>query len=781
MWSSVAVLLSKGQNGSSVKYPLHLIAMVPLGNDDSANCVDRGEELIVAADIAIKRINEQELLPDFELRVIQAQTNNCTDNSATNALSLVSFANYSALARAGSSESISIIGVIGMVCSATMLTISPLASQPGINFAQITSGFTRPLEITRSRDRVNINNLFQTAPPSTIYNKALIALMRHQSWKRINVLRLSDSLIIDHDAIIGDLRERIADISDLSIQVSGEVQTAAILQEIKNMGIRIIYASVPDENARELLCEGLDKDLRLVWPQYAWILHDNPIEELMKPTSKCSREMMAEALKGVILLYYSVDGGRQSPILNTTQYSDYVQEYRDSLNQIVNRNKLCANENQIFYANAMHDSVLAFAKALNSSLVSGDITNSDLQNYRLGQQNVTERILEHLEAVSFDGAGGTIEFNTDHEVDFSSVSVNICQVDPDGTGGLIHSGIYNGTAIVEIKKINFIAGEFERIVKRIPLPLPIITFVLTAVFIVITTIVLALFIYYWDSHDIKATSPALSLVILAACYLLYVSVLLIAIRVRFTSGKAFAALCLAEHWFFIVGIQLLFSTLFWRLLRVYRIFFNYQKLGKLWSDYALLVYVLLVVSVSVYLLILWTAIDLPITNESATFIPDTNSPHYDVYLTCESERGQNFVILWLGLTLGYFALLLVFVVALAVMTRKVKIESFKDTKTVNAFIYTTAIVLGSFIPLSYILELGVSTTDTTTALSFSFTVFYTLVVAIACKAFLFAPKIYFARFPDEARHKTTSFATITNNQSHSQAKRNSAGLRSGSS
>lgn len=775
IWSSSTIRPGNCQNANSEsRHTLYLIALLPFGNDaNSSNCVDRGEELIPAAEIAIKRIDEMKILPNFKMKVIPARTNNCADNTAAAAVSLVSFANYSVQAQPGSNNSKTIIGVIGLVCSATMLTISPLASQPGIDFVQITSGITSPMAITRSRSQFNITNIFQTAPPSIIFNEALIALMKHQGWKNISIVRLSDSLIIDHETIAADLRDRINADNELFFRLL-EVQTDAeiLLEEIRNTGVRIIYASLPDDEARNLLCRGYKSNPKVVWPHYAWIMHGHSLKKLMKSTMDCDSATMARALQGVILLYYA-DIKDHNRILDTVEYDEYIREYRNRLDRISTgfENQACVNENQMFYANALHDSVLAFGMALNSSLNSSDLTASNLQEYTLGQHSVTEQILNHLQAVKFSGAGGIIKFNTKHEVDFSGVGVDIYQVDPDGSGNLLHPGFYNGSRIVSLTTINFIPSEFERITKKRPRWLPIISFIVTIILIILTTVILALFIYYWNSHDIKATSPILSLVILAACYMLYISILLVAIRVGFTENKAFASLCLVEYWFFLIGIQLLFSTLFWRLLRVYRIFFNYQKLGKLWSDYALLVYILLVVSVTVFLLILWTAIDHPKTEQVEELIQDTNSPHYDIYITCRSRH----LAVWLGLTLGYFALLLILVVALAVMTRKVKIESFKDTKTVNAFIFITAIVLGFFITVSVILELGVRNNNVVAALTFCFDVLYRLVVAIACKVFLFAPKIYFARFPDEARHKTTSFTpTITNSLPQSQRRRSSA-------
>ena len=43
---------------------------------------------------------------------------------------------------------------------------------------------------------------------------------------------------------------------------------------------------------------------------------------------------------------------------------------------------------------------------------------------------------------------------------------------------------------------------------------------------VFTTIVLILFIYYWNKPSIKASSPILSILIFAGCYMLYIGCLI---------------------------------------------------------------------------------------------------------------------------------------------------------------------------------------------------------------------------------------------------------------
>ena len=95
------------------------------------------------------------------------------------------------------------------------------------------------------------------------------------------------------------------------------------------------------------------------------------------------------------------------------------------------------------------------------------------------------------------------------------------------------------------------------------------------------------------------------------------------------------------------------------------------------------------------------------------------------------------------------------VLVLAVMTRKIKIEIFRDTKEVNAFVFTTVFLIIVLISLSLILE---RETEISLYTTFILRELCLVLVAIVCKVFLFAPKLYYAHFEDSVRHKQ-SFVT----------------------
>ena len=110
------------------------------------------------------------------------------------------------------------------------------------------------------------------------------------------------------------------------------------------------------------------------------------------------------------------------------------------------------------------------------------------------------------------------------------------------------------------------------------LSLVIATLVLAVVLFVFTTVVLVLFIYYWNKPSIKATSPSLSIFILVGCYILYIGCLIIGVR-EFIDYEHFGSLCQAQLWFCVIGVQMIYSTLFMRPLRIYCFFFVFKRAG----------------------------------------------------------------------------------------------------------------------------------------------------------------------------------------------------------
>ena len=201
-------------------------------------------------------------------------------------------------------------------------------------------------------------------------------------------------------------------------------------------------------------------------------------------------------------------------------------------------------------------------------------------------------------------------------------------------------------------------------------------------------------------------------------------------------------MCLAQVWFNATGLQLIYSALFMRLLRIYRIFSNvFAKPGKIWSDYAMVALSFVPVLVTILLMTVWTGVDPIVTGYTTPVFDMTHDPpRYTRNIFCETKRNN--VIVWLSIVLyGVNGITILGVVVLATLTRKVHLDSFRDTKTVNVFVFSTASSLFLWLPYTVVFTNVLFIPEA----SYVFNILPYLVVSFLCTVFLFVPKIWSAR------------------------------------
>ena len=125
----------------------------------------------------------------------------------------------------------------------------------------------------------------------------------------------------------------------------------------------------------------------------------------------------------------------------------------------------------------------------------------------------------------------------------------------------------------------------------------VVTYTVVIALLIFTTVILVMFIFHWN----KASSPILGLLIFAGCYMLYIVCLLVGGITLIL--PLFGSNCQAQIWLGATGVQLIYSALFMRLLRIYRrLFFIFKKPGKLWSNHTMVAMSFIPVSVTILLM-----------------------------------------------------------------------------------------------------------------------------------------------------------------------------------
>ena len=683
---------------------LHLLALVPLAEHAGVSLqrpYHTGEELLSAAQLAVDKINTRgDILTGFNLELVEANSETCNQSLVTE--TPVNFV------RRVTDGDLQIVGVVGLLCSTVTQAVSPLAGRPGIDLLQISAGAISPVFTNKEE----YPHLYRMIPSSAVYNDAVLALMTEFKWGKISVVR--DTVLIQHTTTADDFVTKIDKRNELDRAFFGEVTPTfptTPIQSLLPMRARIIYGSVTAYEARELLCESYQKLL-----DFVWLFHDLSIEDLALHTAKCDNETMRRALEGVFFLRYRLQPTPNTTLVSGQTYTEYLMELADRMN--------VTQENH--HADALHDSIWAFALALNNS-VPGEL--------ELERRNLTASLERNLRGVHFYGTLGEIAFNEEREV---VTEVDIFHV---RDGEEIYAGYYSpitGNITVQLPPERILSDEFERVI-RLHLAFPVILYVITSALIVFTTVVLVLFIYYWNKPLIKATSPSLSLLMLAGCYMMYMAALVVA-TTEFVPHTLFGRMCQVEIWFTTIGVQLIYSTLCMRLLRIYRIFFfrSFKDPGKICSNQALVALSFIPVLVTVILLVLWRVLN-PV--DTAYEIP-ISQQNNDIKLSAPMCGASMTTIIWIvTITYGVNGIPIVAVGILATLTRKVKISIFKDSKQVNTFVFLTVVSLCVWLPYS----LTFSAMFKYPEAAICFGVFPYLVIPFLCKAFLFIPRIWLSR------------------------------------
>ena len=699
---------------------LHLLNVLPYPDDRPFAGWDRGFELLPAGDLAIEQINNRsDILPGYRLELVDIESEAC--GVSTINTGYVNF--YRHLVQPNSL----VVGVVGLFCSTVTAAISPVASHPGIEYIQV-AGSTSPL----FQNVTAYPWLYHTISSATIFNRATLRLMDKFGWKRISSIHDDSGFFFLTTA--DDFVSRVNANSTLELITRIPTSLSHISDAFANLrdaGARIVYASLTIPEAANLMCEAYKGGF--LWPGYVYIFHERTFQELLESETACDEGEMTEALEGIFLLQYRLRAEPHDTLVSGWTFEEYHNDYLMRLAEFATATGMELQDNS--YATVLHDEVWAIALALNNSLETLKSLNVTLADYGLGQSFVTDMIAQNMKNISFQGAGGYIEFDSNQE---AGSSINIFQVQ---RGQPVLVGVYNldedNLTITDSNLLSTVpADQFEVVYEVLPQWLTITIFCVCGLAYIMTTVILVLFLYWRNEQEIKATSPYLSLVMFAGCYLLYTAIIFETVHRSFIiKFNAFTAMCNFDVWLEFIGLNLIFGTLFMRLLRVYHLFRVFRKTSKLWSDQFLFLGVMLICSGEVFILLLWTAIHTILLETSETYVPNAQPPHYSASATCSSKN----LGVWLALAYSYTGLIILFVMFLAIQTRHIKRQHFKDTKKVNIFIFITVAVLATCLPLQHVFDY--TQLKSLIGGQMAVTIAY-LSVGVLCQLLMFVPKIF---------------------------------------
>ena len=648
------------------RQPLYLLNLIPFRDDRPDAGWDEGLELIPAANLAIQHINRSEILKGYELNVINTNSEACQLNNGNDGI--VNFVRYSI------HSDKNIVGVVGLFCSTSAEKLSPVAGRDGVDLIQIASSNSPEFVLSLEIDPPKYPHLYRTISSTLALSEVVVEMMKSFNWERISVIGEDFSGIpFSSTARAFEMAVNAAnDSMELEILLHREISqsyVSPVLIELQKSGGKLVVVSATLETVKRILC---DNEVSSTGSGLVYVVLLYSLEEV---ANACGSKSL-EVLESTFFVYFQLFREDNVEIISGENASQFNSSYFKEL-QRAHKEDQNVNLNGSIYAAHMYDQIWAFALALNRSS-----SYLNLTDYRYGDANATRIIENELKTLSFEGASGLIQFGPTKEAQ-TNVYVTLLNSDVESQTAL-YSPITKQFSS-SFNKSDIPLDSFQEFHQ--PLWLVVASYFVATFCFVLVTAVLILHVYFRDSKEIKATSLFLCNLIFLGCYFLCFGLVITITQEGFVLPPLVVTiLCNLELWFNFLGIDVIFTTLFVRLLRIYYIFSKFKKLGRLWDDKSLSLIVILVCVGHSVLLIAWTAAD-TFRYQEEHFI--TSAGFLSSKQVCHSE----FLLLWTILLYVYVSILFVLVIFLAVKTRRIKRQEFKDTKKINAFVFFFFIVL----------------------------------------------------------------------------------------
>ena len=664
--------------------PLYVLVLVPFPDSRPGSGFDGGLSSLPGVRIAREEINNHSnLLEGYQVQLIEGNAEACS--RLTSPEGLVNLVEY------GIEEKCSpVVAIAGLLCSSHTVQLSRITKSSLLSLSAANSPV---FELENKKFR----HLWRFLGSASVYVDATMAIMDTFGWTRIGMMH-SHGEIFFHDMarhFRTMIRSRMNLTLNFSFGVDGKQKrdSLEVIKLMKKNEVTIMVLFVNPEVATQFLCTAYDKGL--VFPNYVFLFYSVTHTFLIKDGS-CSSENVTAALRGHIVMFTQQGPDNSSVVLGTTgeKFSNFVSKYRKEIVQ-VKRDYIKSHgvQPQLFnsplLATSLYDQLWALALAMNSSLPELQARNISIDS--LEQHELTHMIENHLSNISFQGATGYVQFNSNR-----SVSTPVQLFVSFENEEIRQVGTYNPQYADEFHiDINSSALPGDRLPRQIillPVSVTVVVYAVATGIALFTTVVLVLYLYYREHEEVKATSPYLSILVFVGCYLLCLAAILEATIVSFElAPKTFTVNVSISIFLIVNGIGLILLTIFITMFRIYHIFFSWMKdLGIAWKSCSM-AFIVLLLSVLPNMLLLVLILIQPPKRKLYT-LRTTPTMIYKLQSTVENLN-------YAALLSIYFGLFVTLILFFAFRTRKIKLPRFKDTKKVTLFVTVMGVCISLAAPL----------------------------------------------------------------------------------
>ena len=477
--------------------------------------------------------------------------------------------------------------------------------------------------------------------------------------------------------------------------------------------------------AHKIMCLIQKRYQQLTFPTYQFVFVGVRYSQFHRPADftlnhqhyMCSVDEITQVMEGFLLTHFKLDSDNSTEIVSGKTYAEYLQQYHVRANGSITK-----------WANPVYDGVWSLALALNNSIPRLNEIGIDIADYAYGQKKATDIIREEVVKLSFVGASGHISFHKNNG--YATASISLDQV-VDNDSFLVGYYSEEREQLLKVRDAKFIESSFKSKELVVHPALASLFLLLIAVVLVLIASMHTLTLIYSNFPSIRASSSRLGQLAFIGCYMIALCSLCYTVQKVVPSTTVdTASLCVIQAWSLPLGLTLILGTVTAKTWRLYHIFVQLKRPGKLLQDKMLIVIVLTLAAVDVILCSVWSGTFKFTTSNRERF---TKNYEIEVKVECYSEHYYS----WFGALLLYEGSIMASALILAILTKNIRSERFK-TKSVIFLVYFLTIALCLGFPLYFSLN---ATQITMINAEYAVLSLTYLTVVYLCLIFMFFPPI----------------------------------------
>ncbi|XP_074108616.1 gamma-aminobutyric acid type B receptor subunit 3 [Cotesia typhae] len=639
---------------------------------------------LAAAQLAIDRVNQMEMLDNFRLRLIH----NDTKSDPGVAVDRFFYALYT------ENKSTLMPFLLGTASSEVTETLAKIV--PYWNVVQVSFGSTGPA----LSDQFEFPLFLRTVAPDSSHNPARIALIKHFGWDTVTALSQNGDM---YSLAVNDLVTELeqANITCTATITFGENDYKEQLKLLKEFDTRIIIGSFSPKLAPLLFCEAYKLGMHA--GDYAWILPGETIDMsgMTRVSGGCSPSQLTQTLNGLITV--NSYGRALSQDLSSSGLTS--EDFTSELNK--------RGVTMSRFAAQTFDAVWSIAVSLSNTELILNERNTSIAEYTHARKDIAYDLLNELKNQNFLGVSGPVSFDGADRVGITAFYQ-------------MHSHTVRRIAIYTPEDENLTLdcpgcgqvrwpGGVPPVARRV-FRIRMMT-IDTAAFLTVSCLAsigmtlalsfLAFNLHFRRHKSIKLSSPRLNNMAAVGCVLVYGAVILLGLDHKTLPNDYFPTICTARVYLLSAGFSLAFGSMFTKTYRVHRIFTRSRSgvvKNKLLQDTQLISLICVLLLIDGLVVTLWVTLDPMeryLRNLTLEISPQDRGVVYQPQVeVCRSQHTNG----WLASLYAYKGLLLVVGVYMAWETRHVKIPALNDSQYIGMSVYSVVITSGIVVVLANLMS-----------------------------------------------------------------------------